>query len=206
MTNTFSVIWAVAFALFLGGLGLPLPENPILIGGGYAIYEGVSHPINSLYLWYLAILCGDLLLFAMARWFFTHPAISDRLTRLAGKRRLQRYQTAFARIGGWTLFAARFTFGIRALAYIAAGAANYPWLRFLVVDSIAVAIQVSLFVGLGYCAGGRIDWAKATGEKIALLLGLAALVSILLSWIVSPLVRRLSDRGLSQRLYDKQSD
>lgn len=196
MIDMRSLIWAIALSLFLGALGLPIPENPILVGGGYAIYKRLSLPVDSLYLWYVAILSGDLLLFAMARWLFTRPAISDWLRRWAGERRIQNYQSAFARRGGWTLFMARFTFGIRALAYIAAGAASYPWLRFLAVDSISVAIQVPLFVGLGYFAGDRIEWAKATGGKIALVLGLAALVSIVLSWIFSALMRRLSDRNL----------
>ena len=58
-----------------------------------------------------------------------------------------------------------FTFGIRALVYLAAGAARYPWQRFLAVDGVSVAAQVLLFVGIGYYAGERIQWALSTGKK-----------------------------------------
>ena len=94
-----------------------------------------------------------------------------------------------------TLFLARFTFGIRALVYLAAGAARYPWQRFLVVDGVSVAIQVLLFVGIGYYAGEQTNWAQATGEKIALLLGICGLGGILISYIFSALLRKLSNRN-----------
>lgn len=192
LMNMRSIFWAIALTLFLGGLGLPVPENPILMGGGYALYRQISSPVSSLCFWYLAIVCGDLLLFAAAYWVFTRPAFSTLLERYVGKRRLDKYQRAFARRGGWTLFLARFTFGIRAVAYIAAGAARYSWQRFVVMDGLSVAIQVILFVGIGYLAGERIEWAKATGERIALVLGILALISILITWASLVLVRRLS--------------
>jgi len=91
---------------------------------------------------------------------------------------------------------ARFTFGIRAVAYFAAGAASYPWIRFLVVDSVSVAIQVLMFVGIGYYAGESVEWAKATSTKIALLLSLAAALTLLFTWIYALFVRRLSHRDL----------
>ncbi len=188
-----SVSWAIGIALFLGGLGLPVPENPALVGGGYAIYQGVAPPVTALCLWYLAILWGDFFLFAMARWFFGRPSPSVWLKRWAGKNRFHRYQQAFLNWGGWTLFVARFTFGIRALAYFAAGAAKYPWIRFLVVDAVSVAIQVIMFVGIGYYAGERVEWAKASSTKIALLLSLAAILTLIFTWIYALLVRRISD-------------
>ena len=66
---SWSVGWVIALTLFLGGLGAPVPENPILVGGGYVIYQDVSPPVFSLFLWYAAILGGDFFLFA----FFHFP-------------------------------------------------------------------------------------------------------------------------------------
>ena len=98
-----------------------------------------------------------------------------------------------------TLFLARFTFGIRALVYLAAGAARYPWKRFLAVDGVSVAIQVLLFVGIGYYAGEQTSWAQTTGEKIALLLGIFALGGMIISYGFSVLLRRLSARNKEQK-------
>jgi membrane protein DedA with SNARE-associated domain len=187
-----SVTWVIAAALFLGGLGLPVPENPLLLGGGYAIFKKISLSVYSLFLWWLAIVCGDLLLFAAAHWVFTRRATSKLLSRYLSEKRLNKYRTAVAYRGALILFLARFTFGIRAVAYVAAGMAHYPWPRFLVVDGLSVAIQVLLFVGIGYYAGERVQWARATGEKVALLLGIFVLVAVVATLLASAVLKRLS--------------
>jgi membrane protein DedA with SNARE-associated domain len=187
-----SVTLVIALALFLGGLGLPVPENSLLLGGGYAIFKKVSPSVSSLFLWWLAIVCGDLLLFAAAHWIFTRTATSNLLRRYLSEKRINKYRAALAYRGAWILFLSRFTFGIRAVAYVAAGMAHYPRLRFLVVDGLSVAIQVLLFVGIGYYAGERVQWAKATGEQVAILLGIFVLVTVVATLLASAIMKRLS--------------
>jgi membrane protein DedA with SNARE-associated domain len=70
--------------------------------------------------------------------------------------------------------------------------AHYPRLRFLVVDGLSVAIQVLLFVGIGYYAGERVQWAKATGEQVAILLGIFVLVTVVATLLASAIMKRLS--------------
>ncbi len=192
MINMRSAFWAITTLLFLGGLGIPAPENPALMGGGYALHKHLSPPLASLFVWYLAIMAGDSLLFASSCWLFTRPTLSELLDRYVGRKRLEEYRTAFAGRAGWTLFFARFTFGIRALVYLAAGAARYPWQRFLAIDSLSVALQVLLFVGIGFYAGERTKWAQNTGEKIAILLGIFALTGIFVSYLFAVILQKLS--------------
>ncbi|MGD8372839.1 MAG: VTT domain-containing protein [Syntrophobacterales bacterium] len=192
MVQMRSVFWAIAILLFLGGLGIPVPENPALMGGGYALHKHLSPPLASLFVWYLAIMLGDSLLFASSYWIFTRPRPSELLERYVGRKKLEEYRTTFAGRAGWTLFLARFTFGIRALVYLAAGAARYPWQRFLAIDGVSVALQVLLFVGIGFYAGERTKWAQSTGEKIALLLGIFALAGIFVSYFSSAILQKLS--------------
>jgi membrane protein DedA with SNARE-associated domain len=118
--------------------------------------------------------------------------LSGLLNRYVGRKKLEEYRTAFAQRAGWTLFLARFAFGVRALAYMAAGAARYPWRRFLAVDGVSVALQVILFVGIGYYAGEKTKWAQITGEKIALLLGIVGLAGIIISLLFSLVLQKLS--------------
>jgi membrane protein DedA with SNARE-associated domain len=117
------------------------------------------------------------------------------LKRYVGAKRLESYQKAFACRGGWPLFLSRFTFGIRAVAYLAAGAAHYSWRRFLVVDGISVAIQVILFVGIGYFAGEKVQWTNETGEKIIILIEIFAFISLIATWVSAIMVRKISSRS-----------
>ena len=199
MIDMRSVFWAIAVLLFMGGIGLPVPENPALMGGGYALHKHLSPPLISLFVWYLAIMAGDSLLFASAYWLFTRPKLLEMLNRYVGRRRLAEYRSAFAGRGGWALFFARFTFGIRALVYLAAGAARYPWQRFLAVDGLSVSIQVLLFVGIGYYAGEKTKWAHTTGEKIAVLLFLFAAAGIIVSYLSSIILKKLSKGEMGEK-------
>ena len=193
--NIRSVFWAIALSLFVGALGFPIPENPILMVGGYALFKQVGPPATSLGLWYVALLTGDTVLFAIAYWFFNRPLLSAFLKRSVGAKRLESYQKAFASRGGWTLFLARFTFGIRAVAYVAAGAAHYSWRRFLVLDGISVAVQVILFVGIGYFAGERVQWTNETGERVVILIGIFAVISLIATWLSAIIGRKISSRS-----------
>lgn len=185
------LVWAIGFSLFLGGLGLPVPENPLLIGGGYAVYLNAAPALASLVVWYAAICLGDCLLYALAYLFFKHPRPAASIRRWVGAERLDAYQQAFVVHGAWTLFLARFAWGVRFLAYVAAGAAHYPWKRFLIVDSVSVLIQVFLFAGLGYLAGDKIELAQNAGHKIVMVLGVVALISIVLTWISTVMMKRI---------------
>jgi membrane protein DedA with SNARE-associated domain len=200
MINMRSVFWAIAVLLFMGGIGLPVPENPALMGGGYALHKHLSPPLASLFVWYLAVMVGDLLLFASAYWLFTRPRLSEILNRYVGGKRLADYRSAFAGRAGWALFFARFTFGIRALVYLSAGAARYTRQRFLAVDGVSVAIQVLLFVGIGYYAGERTKWAQTTGGKIAFLLGICAVAGIIVSYLSTIILKRLSKGESSEEV------
>ena len=64
---------------------------------------------------------------------------------------------------------------------------------------MSVAVQVLLFVGIGYYAGEKTRWAETTGEKIALLLGICALGGITVSYLSAILLRKLSPRNKEER-------
>jgi membrane protein DedA with SNARE-associated domain len=192
MQTTTTALWGITLSLYAGGLGIPVPENALLIAGGYALYQEICPPAAGMPLWYAALICGDMTLFILVRWLFTRPAFSALIGRFVRPEKLAKYKKAFSRHGGWTLFLARFTFGIRAAAYIAAGAANYPLQRFFAVDSASVTIQLFLFIGIGYYGSGRIEWAKAAAHEIAILLTVFALLSVLVSVAASMLIKRFA--------------
>ena len=192
---THSVLWGIALSLFAGGLGVPVPENALLIGGGYAIYQNICPLLTSALIWFAALVLGDASLFLLMRWLFSRASLSAFMNRRIRPEKLERYKTLFSRHGGWTLFLARFTFGVRAAAYVAAGAAGYPFGRFLMVDGVSVGMQLLMFIGIGYYGSGQIAWEKAAVHEIALLLIVFAAISIIVSIAASVMIRRLTGRN-----------
>ncbi len=193
------ILWVVCITLFVGGLGFPVPENPLLMGGGYAIYQKAIPPHLGVFLCVLSILGGDFLLFTSIRLIFERPGFSGRIKDWVGNDRFERCESAFKNWGGWTLFIARFTFGLRAAAYVAAGALKYPWIRFLIVDSISVGIQVVLFIGIGYFAGDEIQKVAQTSERIILIITAAAILTIMITLFFSLIAKRMASRkGFNQ--------
>jgi len=193
-TPIHSVHWGIALTLFAGGIGIPVPENALLIAGGYALYQKICPPVPAVVMWYTAILSGDVVLFLLMRWVFTRPSLSAFMNRFVKPDKLEKYKRAFSRHAAWTLFLARFTFGIRAVAYVAAGAANYPLRKFLAIDGLSVGLQIVLFIGVGYYGSGQIEWAKAAVHEIAILLTIFAVLSILASVAASMLIKQFADR------------
>ena len=47
-TVTNSVLWGITLSLYAGGSGVPVPENALLIAGGYSLYQEICPPADGL--------------------------------------------------------------------------------------------------------------------------------------------------------------
>ncbi len=136
--------------LLLCGLGLPIPEDVILIAAGFlSAREGI--PIYAVAgLMYLGILLGDSVI------FFLGSKIGFRLlktrfgSRFIGQAAVDRASTYLARWGTPLLFAARFMPGLRAPIYFTSGALGFRYFSFLLTDALAAIISAPVFVWIGH--------------------------------------------------------
>src|SRR3989442_12492456 len=62
-------ILGLFFALMLAGLGIPLPEDLILITAGVLAYQGVIHLGWAIPILYIGVLSGNLLTYSFGRRF-----------------------------------------------------------------------------------------------------------------------------------------
>ena len=46
---TNSVLWGITLSLYAGGSGVPVPENALLIAGGYSLYQEICPPAAGVY-------------------------------------------------------------------------------------------------------------------------------------------------------------
>lgn len=175
--------------VFLGNMGVPVPEETVLIAGGFLAAHGL---LDREWVYAVAIasaVVGDCCGYAVGRTGGQHL-----LERLAGRfdfvrSRIERLRTFFDQHGSKAVFMARFVAGARFLAGPMAGAAGMPFLRFLGWNVMGALIWCSLMVTIGYLVGdeiwravGLVHW---SARWIALGAFLILLVACLVRWWTS---------------------
>jgi len=149
----------VMFLFLMCGLGLPLPEELILIAGGYIC---AKWPENARLGWMMvwsatAILVGDLLPYVLGRVFGARVLRIRWLRITVTRRRLAKFDRWFRQRGDLVIFIARFLAGIRVIAFFTAGMMKMPWRRFLMLDGLGIVIIVPLMIWIGNRGAGFID-------------------------------------------------
>ncbi len=185
----------VLLVLLLCGLGVPLPEDVVLITGGFLVYQGSARLAVMVVFAFLGILGGDSIAFLLGR------SLGDRVTQVwpfrlivtPGKR--NKVEHLFARYGQKIVVAARFMPGVRAVTYFCAGAAGMAYPTFILFDGLAATISAPAFVMLGWHFGGKIDWLIGqlrSGQQVVF----GGLLAVVLLWL---LARYAKSRLLARR-------
>jgi membrane protein DedA with SNARE-associated domain len=173
--------------LILCGLGLPVPEDAVLLTGGFLAHRGVTQYPITLVVSFIGVITGDCSLFFLGRHFGTGILRYFGLSHPNSQKSIARMRRFMDRYGHRAVFYARFLAGLRAVVYLSAGSLGVPISRFLVYDLLGAVISVPLVVSLGYLFGTEI-------EKILHFLGgvqrallIVAVLSVLI-WLTRVLV------------------
>src|SRR6266478_5978646 len=132
--------------VFVGNLGVPVPEESVLIGAGFLASRGLLD-LEWVYVVAMAsAVTGD------------RTGGQVLLERLAARfafvrRRIAQLRLFFDQHGSKAVFMARFITGARFLAGPMAGAAGMPFLRFLGWNVMGALVWCSLMVTIGYLVG-----------------------------------------------------
>lgn len=157
--------WAIAFLedwgyvaftglLLATGVGSPLPEDFLLLTGGYLISAGVFTWPAAVALGFVGVVGSDLMLYTAGNRLRQHARTRAWVRRMAARqglsmRWLQHY-------GARAVFFARLVPGTRYLCFIGAGLNGVPLRRFLLFDLLGAAIWVPLLLLLGDQIGDQI--------------------------------------------------
>lgn len=149
----------VALIFLLCGIGLPLPEELVLITSGYlcaAFPEKATLPL--MMAWCAgAIMAGDMLPYVLGRTFGPRLLRVRWLRVFATKKRLGSFDRWFRRRGDLVIFIARFLPGIRSVAFFTAGTMKMALPRFLLLDGLGIAVIVPVLTLIGYHSASYID-------------------------------------------------
>ncbi len=173
--------WALYLLLALGIVGLPVPDETLLVFAGYLIGRGTLHP-----LWTFA---------AAVAGAWTGISISYTLGRTLGlgvvhrfgrflhitETRILRVHRWFDHIGHWALFVGYYIAGVRHFTAILAGTSGVSVQTFLAYAWTGGALWVTTFITLGYYIGE--DW-KRIAELVHEYLLVASIVVIVAALLV----------------------
>jgi membrane protein DedA with SNARE-associated domain len=151
-----SLILIVGWIL-VGGIGVPVPEDPAVLGAGALIYHGTFPAVLVLPIVVVSVVAGDFALFSIARKLGPRALERPLFQELLPEHRRAWIEDAFARHGGKLVFFARHVAGLRAATFALAGINGMPARKFLAWDAIGACISVPIMVGLGYGFALHID-------------------------------------------------
>jgi membrane protein DedA with SNARE-associated domain len=169
--------WAVAGALLLENTGIPVPGETILLLASFLAYS--EHALEFRWLIVvgtLAATVGDNLGFALGH-YGGRPIVAryQKFFRISSEN-IQRGERIFASYGAFTVFFARFVFGMRIIAGPLAGALRMHWRKFIFYNFLGALLWVTAISSAGYLFGQH--WHRLVHDLKILDIAIAAVVII----------------------------
>jgi membrane protein DedA with SNARE-associated domain len=147
----------VFICVFVGNLGIPVPEETVLLAAGFLAGRG-DLSLQPLYL----VGIGSAVTGDCCGFFFGRTGGQRLFERLAERfafvrSRYERLQFFFKTHGSKAVFMARFVAGARFMAGPMAGAAGMSFMRFLGWNLSGALIWCSLIITVGYLVGDELE-------------------------------------------------
>ncbi len=170
--------------LVLGIVGLPIPDETLLVISGYLISSGRMHPALTFAAAFAGSVCGISLSYLIGR------TIGHTVVLRYGKYvhltqdRLERVHRWFNRAGDWLLTFGYFIPAVRHFTAFVAGMSDLEFPAFALFAYSGAAIWVGSFLALGYFVGEK--WRAAMGlvHRYTLVAIAVAIVIGLIVWRV----------------------
>lgn len=153
-----SIILYIPFLiLILCGLGLPIPEDILLVTLGYLVFNGYGDIYRAIILGYLGIMIGDSIIFLMGKRYGIQIVKNKFFSKIFTKERLRKAKRFTIDHGKKTLLFARFLPGLRTAIFFSCGTLKVKFRTFFIIDSLAALLSAPIFVLLGYLFGDKIE-------------------------------------------------
>jgi membrane protein DedA with SNARE-associated domain len=143
--------------LTLGTLGLPFPEDGILLLSGLLTAHNVIRPLPTFLIIYFGLLMTDFLLYSVGKKYGRKLVEHKTFHQIITNDRLARLEKKFRKWGALVVFFGRHLLGFRAQIFLVAGLMRLSWKKFLLADGTSALITISLWGGLGYVGGNHMD-------------------------------------------------
>lgn len=147
---------AIFSLLVLGIVGLPVPDEFLLTGCGFLIYQGHLRPVPAFAAALAGSMSGITVSYTIGRtvgWKFLHSRFG-RFLHISDER-IRLVHDWFNRIGHWALLIGYFVPGVRHFTAIVAGTSKLEYRSFALFAYCGATAWVSTFLFIGYHFGNR---------------------------------------------------
>ena len=147
---------AIFVLLTLGIVGLPVPDEFLLTGCGFLIYQDHLRPVPTFLSALAGSMCGITCSYIIGRtvgWKFLHSRLG-RFLHISDAR-IRSVHDWFDRIGHWALMIGYFIPGVRHFTAIVAGTSKLELRSFAMYAYGGALVWISTFLFLGYHFGER---------------------------------------------------
>ena len=142
------------FALFvLGSVGLPVPEDAVLVLCGFLISRNVMAPLPAAMVAYAGVLASDFLIFSLGRKYGRRIVTHKKLHRILPPEKFASLEGKFRKYGALLILFGRHLWGFRSQLFLTAGVMGISPRRFLAADALAALITVPFMMIVGYKGG-----------------------------------------------------
>ena len=144
--------------LMLGIVGLPIPDETLLVFSGYLIFRGTLHPMGVFAAAVSGSACGISISYLLGR--LLGLRIVSHYGRFFGvtDQRLKRVHDWLAGFGHWTLVFGYFVPGVRHFTAIIAGVSGLEMVPFMLFAYLGALVWVTTFLSIGYFFGD--NWSR----------------------------------------------
>ena len=189
-------------ALIAAGLGLPLPEDIVMISGAILAQRGLTDLWLTVAALALGVFAGDSALFFLAK--RVGPGIYKwrPIQRMMPEPRRAYVEGLMAKHGALVVFFARHVAGFRGPTFAIAAIHGISYTRFIIADMIALAISLPIWMGLGWFFAERWDdlFAYTQTAERTITVGVLLVVAIL---VIGHYVSRAIKKKLAQKVDEK---
>jgi membrane protein DedA with SNARE-associated domain len=179
---------AIFAVVILGNMGLPIPEETILILAGYLVWDGELRLPIVLGVGIFSAVLGDNLGYWMGREFGRRAIERYGHWIFVTPNRLDVTQQFVTRYGSMAVFVARFLPGLRFLAGPVAGITGLRPVPFIVANVLGACLYVPGAVGAGYAIGYGLGEYLTRAERTVgqvehvVLIMVVSVTLVLLAW------------------------
>lgn len=155
LTITKYSYFGIFFALGLGILGFPLPDETLIAFVGFLVYEGKLNYLYAFAACFIGSSAGVTLGYLLGR-TFGNRLIERYSTRMnVNPDHIQNARKFYVRYGKFALFAGYFIPGVRHLTAIFAGTSIMPYPVFAAFAYSGAALWTIVFMNLGFFLGDK---------------------------------------------------